>query len=252
MTVANGRYALQALLHGEPLEGLWSATSTNDETVWVTLRRLRASADRTRILSFSAFGIDPPLYIGSPDIEEEHRDYYFCVVDRAPRGTALARVGKLQPHEAARLGVSLCDVVATWAASSDGMIFSGLHPETIFLDEQRGFSCALPRPHFLLGLQSDFYGYPNISFDPPGYGGSLIEARDAVFTIGLLVWWATCGVQPYYIPGTDRDANAFDDRRLPFDGPDALGQVLDQSLKADPDARIQLVDLRRALVEVAR
>ena len=247
MTVAQGRFTLRALLRGEPLEGLWSAAEGAREAVaWVTLRRLRASPDRDRILRFSSYGIEAPLYIGAPDIEAEHRDYYFCVVDAAPTGTALARAGRLSEREGARLGVALCDVVASWAAGSAGMIFAGLHPETVYLDEQRRFVRAVPRPHFLLGLQYSFYGYRNITFAPPGYSGSLMEPRDAVFTVALLVWWAVAGAQPYVIAGTDPEVNAFNDRRVPFDGPPALGTILDRALVADPDRRIGLDELRTA------
>jgi hypothetical protein len=131
------------------------------------------------------------------------------------------------------------------------MVFSGLHPETVYLDEQRRFVCAVPRPHFLLGLQHSFYGYRNISFDPPGYSGSLMGARDAVFTVALLVWWAVAGAQPYDIAGTDPEANAFEDRRVPFDGSPALGAILDRALVADPDRRIGLDKLRTAFGTLA-
>lgn len=252
MTVAQGRFTLRALLRGEPRDGLWSAAEGDrDAAAWVTLRSMRRSPERDRILGFSSYGIEAPLYIGAPDIEAEHRDYYYCVVDAVPTGTALARAGRLSEHEGARLGVALCDVVASWTAGSAGMIFSGLHPETVYLDEQRRFTRAVPRPHFLLGLQYSFYGYRNISFDPPGYRGSLMEARDAVFTIALLVWWAVAGVQPYIIAGTDPEANAFDDRRLPFDGPPALGVILDRALVGDPTKRISIDELRAAFGAIA-
>ena len=42
---------------------------------------------------------------------------------------------------------------------------------------------------------------PN-SIDLPGYSGSPMGARDAVFTVALLVWWAVAGAQPYDIAGT--------------------------------------------------
>lgn len=70
MTVAQGRFTLRTLLRGEPLEGLWSAAEgARDTAAWVTLRHLRASRDRNRILRFSSYGIQAPLYIGAPDIE---------------------------------------------------------------------------------------------------------------------------------------------------------------------------------------
>jgi hypothetical protein len=252
MTVAQGRFTLRTLLRGEPLEGLWSAADGDrDAAAWVTLRRMRASSDRDRVLRFSSYGIEAPLYLGPPDIEAKHRDYYYCVVEAAPTGTALARAGRLSEREAARLGVALCDVVASWAAGSSGMIFSGLHPETIYLDEQRSFARAVPRPHFLLGLQYDFYGYRNISFTPPGYTGGLMGVREAVFTIALLVWWAVAGVQPYVIAGTDAEANAFNDRRVSFDGPPALGAILERALVGDPARRIDLDELRAAFATIA-
>jgi hypothetical protein len=147
--------------------------------------------------------------------------------------------------------VALCDVVASWAAGSAGMIFAGLHPETVYLDEQRRFLHAVPRPHFLLGLQDSFYGYRNISFAPAGYSGSLMEVRDAVFTVALLVWWAVAGAQPYDIAGTDPESNAFNDRRVPFDGSAELGAILDRALVADPDKRIGLDELRSAFGTLA-
>ena len=252
MTVAQGRFTLRALLRGEPVNGLWSAAEgERDAAVWVTLRCMRRSADRDRILRFSSYGIEAPLYIGAPDIAAKHRDYYYCVVEAAPTGTALSRAGRLSQREGARLGVALCDVVLSWAAGSSGMVFSGLHPETVYLDEQRRFVRAVPRPHLLLGLQYDFYGYPDISFDPPGYSGSLMGVRDAVFTVALLVWWAVAGAQPYVIAGTDPESNAFNDRRVPFGGPPALGAILDRALVADPDKRIGLDELRTAFGTLA-
>ena len=75
--------------------------------------------------------------------------------------------------------------------------------------------------------------------------------RDAVFTVALLVWWAVAGAQPYVIAGTDPEANAFHDRRVPFDGPPALGAILDRGLVADPDGRISLEELRAAFGTIA-
>ena len=168
----------------------------------------------------------------------------------------IASLGPRSVRVSVQLGIELCDVVASWARISNGMIFSGLHPETIYLDQDR-YVGAAPRPHGLLGYRSDFYGSPYVSFDPPGYWGSrvhnvaggevgllccarrsyarridhlqrprparsqvhrsrkisnlveqsrsfgenrnepwgsVMEASDAVFTVGLLVWWAVCGV----------------------------------------------------------
>lgn len=247
MTVAQGRFTLRKFLRGQPLEGLWRAVDEADREVWVTLRGLRANEKRERILRFSSYGIDAPLYLGTPDLKAKYRDYHFCVVDVAPVGVALARAERLSEPEAARLGVALCDVVASWAAASGGMIFSGIHPETVYLDEQRRFMRVIPRPHFLLGLQTFFYGYPDISFDPPGYWGSLMYPSDAVFTVALLVWWAVAGVQPYYIAGTDPEANAFDDRRIAFDGSPALAGILGGALQGEPTKRVGLDALRAAL-----
>ena len=211
---------MRALLRGEPLEGLWSAADGDrDAAAWATLRCLRASPDRNRILRFSSYGIEAPLYIGAPDIEAKHRDYYFCVVDAAPTGTALARAGRLSEREAARLGVALCDVVASWAAGSAGMIFAGLHPETVYLDERRRFVCAVPRPHLLLGLQIASTATATSHSLPPGYSGSLMGPRDAVFTVALLVWWAVAGATPMTSPARTPKRTLFHDRRVPFDGP---------------------------------
>lgn len=246
VTIDNGTYTLRELVRGEHPEGLWMATTAGGDKVWVTLRRLRADAQRTQLLDFDAPGIPRPLFIGAPDFTDKRREYYFSVVDAIPRGAALASLGPRSVRASIQLGIELCDVVASWARSSNGMIFSGLHPETIYLDQDR-YVGAVPRPHSLLGSQPDFYGSPNVSFDPPGYWGSVMESGDAVFTVGLLVWWGVCGVQPYYAAGTDPERNEFEDRRALFTGPEALGALLSRALLADRQNRLGLAQLRGEL-----
>lgn len=72
LTIANGRFELRELVRGEELEGLWLAADSDRQGVaWVTLRRVRQNAQRTRILTFASFGIEAPLFVGVPDIEEK-------------------------------------------------------------------------------------------------------------------------------------------------------------------------------------
>lgn len=249
VTIAHGTYTFSRLVRGEPVEGMWQATASGSGDVWVTLRRLRSNQQRMQLFDFCAPGIPRPLYMGPPDFDDERREYMFCVVDAIPRGASLASLGRLSVRSSVQLGIDLCEVVERWAESANGLVFAGLHPETIYLEggEQPRYVAAVPRPHFLLGLQLDFYGYPNISFDPPGYRSSAMEAHDAVFTVALLVWWAVCAVQPYYLPGTDYERNEFEDRRALFPGPEALGAILARALVCDRRNRIELVQFRDEL-----
>lgn len=249
VTIDHGTYTFARRLRGEQEDGLWLATTSDGGDAWVTLRSMRAHPQLAPLLDFSAPGIPRPLYLGPPDLHGNRRDHYFCVVDAIPRGESLLSLGRLSVAASVQLGIDLCEVVARWAESSNGMVFAGLHPETIYLDggELPRYCAAVPRPHFLLGLQPQFYGYPNIVFQPPGYGGSVMEARDAVFTVALLVWWAVCGVQPYYQLGSDYERNELEERRGPFAGPEALEGVLARALRGDWRDRIELARFRDEL-----
>lgn len=256
LEIANGRFRLAKLVRGTASDGLWTATDRAEHRdVWVTIRHARHTQARAQKLDFQAFGIAAPLFIGPPDLYspggEGVRDAHVCVVDSIPDGEAL---GRLTTAQAIDLGASLCNVVGTWARVMDGYVLRGLRPETIFVSRSTQlFTGATPRPYFLLGNQNEFDAYPSLSFDPPALGPYEIEKRDAVFTIGLLVWWAATGIHPYVVRGTDTMQNQLDDRRLPFDGAPELGQLLERALVADPDARITLEALEDAFTrETAR
>ncbi len=256
LEIAAGRFRLARLLRGTYHDGLWSAVDRQcDRAVWVTLRHARHSQGRARLLDFHAFGINAPLYIGPPDIYspggEDVRDANVCVVDEIPEGEELAGIPSLRTKEAIDLGIALCDVVSTWAATSDGYVLRGLRPETIFLaTADRRFIGATPRPYFLLGNQNEFGAYPSLSFDPPTPGRYQFTSHDAVFTVALLIWWSATHVQPYEKAGTDTEQNQFEDRRAPFAGDPELGAVLERALVADPGARLDIDQLRGQLARL--
>ena len=255
--IADGRFRLKKLIRGWSINGLWVATDQQRERdVWVTIRRMGPNHALAKKLDVQAFGIPAPLYIGPPDLYtpdgQEARKIHFCVVDEIPAGEELANVGRLSPSAAIQLGRDLCEVVATWAAVADGYILRGLRPETIFVStDTRRFIGATPRPYLMLGNQNEFDAYPSLSFDPPTLGPWEIDRHDAVFTVALLIWWSVTGVHAYAVPGDSVENNAFFDRRLPFDGPPSLGNVLERALVSDPAKRIDLEQLRAGLDQLA-
>jgi hypothetical protein len=255
VSVGGGRFRLERRLRGWHRDGLWLASDRQrNREVWVTIRRFDCSEVRRRKFTFHALGIAAPLYVGPPDLDredgEEMRNAHCCIVDEIPEGDDLASVGRLSYREAIQLGCDLCDVVADWA-SADGYILRGLRPETIFVSKgSRRFTGATPRPLFLLGNQNEFDAYPSLSFDPPPWGPNEFDQPDAVFIVALLIWWALTGIHPYVIPGTDTERNELDDRRLPFDGPAPLGDLLERALVADRATRIGLDRFRAELAQL--
>ena len=88
LTVSDGRFRLTTLLRGVSQTGLWIATDQKRNVdVWVTLRHVAPTKDRLDKLTFSAYGIPPPLYIGSPDVytvgDEDVRDSCLVIVNNA-------------------------------------------------------------------------------------------------------------------------------------------------------------------------
>jgi hypothetical protein len=227
--------------------------------VLVTLRRLRYSSELAALLRFSAPGIPLPLYLGMPDQFSEDgenvRREHLCVVDDRPPGLDLVTAGQLTLDETIELGVSLCNTVTGWAASRDGVITRGLRPETIFMSGSPGnrtFSGATPRPFFLLGNDGTSPAYPRLSFDPPAASIFEFPVSDAVFTIATILWYAFTGAHPYVVPGGDVTQNVWIDRRAPFAGPQALGQLLEGALIAEPSNRVSVDVFRNRLLDTSR
>jgi hypothetical protein len=261
ITVDGGRYRLDSLLRGSLHQGLWRASRLSSEpgTVLVTFRHLRYKPRLAALLCFSAPGIPAPLYLGVPDafgddgseVQQEH----FCVVDEQPSGIDLASAGRLTLEEAAALGISLCDVISGWASALDGTVTRGLRPETIFVTGSAGkrrFSGATPRPFFLLGNDDMISPYPRLSFDPPAASTFEFSVSDALFTVAMILWYAFTGTHPYLTPGTDLERNIWTDHRVPFVGPQVLGDVLESSLIAEPDSRVSIDVFRTRLVDIVR
>lgn len=254
LTVANGRFRLTSLVRGVPPDGLWqSSDRESGSDVWVTIRRVRPTPERVKLMTFSAYGIRPPLYVGPPDAYTSDDEYgpreYFVIVDEIPIGLSLVEVGRIDAREATELGIDLCNVITDWAAARDGHVLRGLRPETVFMSGAAGarrFTAATPRPYFMLGNEAPYGGYPYPSFDPPSMD-SQPSPHDALFTLALIVWYAVTGNHPYDIPQTNMDRNLWEDKRLSFDGPEALGHVLESALVADPASRISIDGFRAAL-----
>ena len=109
LTVANGRFRLTTLVRGVPPDGLWRASDREcGPDVWVTIRRAMPTPERMKLMTFSAYGIRPPLYVGAPDAYAPDDEYgpreYFVIVDEIPIGLSLAEVGRLDAREATEAG----------------------------------------------------------------------------------------------------------------------------------------------------
>ena len=259
LTIAKGRFQLTRLLRGEDRDGLWLATDREaNREVWVTIRRMRPMPHHFKLLTFSAYGIRPPLYVGEPDAYEAGGEYLeradLVFVDEIPKGQTIADVGRLDMREAAQLGIDLCDVVVDWAAACDGYIYKGLRPETIFVSGATGarrFTGATPRPYLMLGIETNGFecirgGYPSPPFDPP-YEELSPAPHDALFTVALLVWYAVTGIHPFDVPGSSTDSNIWAGNRHPYDGPAALGPILDRALVAERTERCSVDEFKAAL-----
>lgn len=260
LTVDGGRFRLERLLRGNPHDGLWLASSlpTKAHNVLVTMRRLRYSRERDALLRYSAPGIPEPLYVGPPDKfddeEYEHaRHERLCVVDEQPAGINLTIAGLLTLNETIDLGISLCDVIDKWASARDGFVTRGLRPETIYVDGpvgQQKYSGATPRTFFLLGNDGASSPYPYLDFDPPAASIFEMPPSDALFTIAAILWHANTGSHPYAMPGTNTYKNIWDNRRVPFPGPHALGAVLEKALVGYEEPRISPADFVEHLQKI--
>lgn len=254
LTVAKGRYRLTTLLRGEQSEGLWVATDReHGSDVWVTFRNIPATQPLLDKLTFSAKGVAAPLYVGAPDPYRPGDDHvpraFLVIVDEIPNGQALAEAGRLEVREAIRLGLDLCEVITEWAAARGGYVLNGLRPETVFVIGEAGarrFSAATPRPYYILSDESPYGSYPYPPYRPPS-GDWDPSPHDALFVVALLIWYAVTGIHPYVIPNSDMRVNQWHDTRLPFEGPAALGELLERALIADLALRISVVDFRAGL-----
>jgi len=254
LTVANGRYRLTKLLRGVEPDGLWLATDGElGIDVWVTLRNARPKQVLVDKLTFSAYGVAPPLYVGPPDAYRLGDDHvpsaFVAVIDKIPEGRSIAEVGRLDVREALQLGIDLCDVITDWAAARGGYVLHGLRPETVFVSETTGtrrFTGATPRPYYMLGDEPPYGAYPYPSFTTPTDDPEPAP-HDALFVVALLIWYAVTGIHPYVIPDTNMRSNQWEDKRLPFDGPQPLGQLLERALVADPALRISVADFKSGL-----
>jgi hypothetical protein len=254
LTVDRGRYRLVTLLRGSPSDGLWLAEAPASGYVLVTLRRIRFTRELDALLRYSAPGISAPRYIGPPDLFDEDgadiQQQHTAVVDDEPAGVELASAGRLSVRDTAALGIGLCDALVGWAAACGGTITRGLRPETVFVADDAGgrrFTGAIPRTFFLLGNDGMNPPFPRVSFDPPAPSAFELSPSDGLFTVAMILWFASTGVHPYAIAGTSVEDNVWEDRRVEFVGPEPLGDVLRAALVADPDARIAIDRFREQL-----
>jgi hypothetical protein len=185
------------------------------------------------------------------DVQREH----LCVIDEQPSGIDLASAGRLTLAETAELGISLCEAITGWATALGGTVTRGLRPETVFVTGSAGerkFSGATPRPFFLLGNDATSPPYPRLSFDPPAASVFEFTVSDALFTIAMILWYAFTGAHPYLVPGTELSQNIWADRRVPFVGSKALGDILESALIAEPGNRISIDMFRTRLLDIVR
>ena len=256
LTFDGGRYRLLTLLRGTSMDGLWLDDQASPRPAWIIYRRLRARPELKTLVDYTTPGLQPLLYFGPPDQgDSEFRREHTAVIEVAPGGTSLADAGHLAVEETVELGIALCDLVSAWAAAAGGEITRGLRPETIFMTGPAGrrrFSVATPRAAFLLESDGNYGGRAAPTFEPPAMSGAVFSLEDGLFTVALLLWFASTQTHPYVVQGHAVYNNIWNDRRLPFPGAAGLGKVLEAALVADPAGRIGVDAFRAALLELVR
>jgi hypothetical protein len=192
-------------------------------------------------------GIARLAFLGYPDgakptaeelsaLRQKATDAVAVLAEVRPAGEPLATAAPLAEAAAVRLGVDLCDVMHGWIERR-GRALVGIHPDTLYVDEDERYTGATPRVFALLGN-----GDVHSSFDFAYYGGPLgaseheLADTDAAFVVALLVWFAATGEHPIrYHEYVSRP-------RPTFGGSAPLGAVLTRALEG-----MNLAELRDAL-----
>jgi hypothetical protein len=261
-TLDSGRYVLDTLIAGAPTAGIWSGRSLQEletTSVLITLRKVVYGNDLDGLLRFAAPGISPLVFIGSPDgytppTRKTNLGWDVAVVEEKPDGDHLGASGRLSPEDVVRLGLGLCDLTSAWACR--GTVIRGLRPETVYVCGQPGerrFAGAVPRSGFLLADDTMYSAFPANHYDPPAHDiWTHLTAKDLLFTVGMILWFALLGEHPYDVKGDSVTNNTWSGRRRPFTGPEELGVLLDMVLMADAEKRLSPDELRERLVRLAR
>ena len=235
-TADHGRIVVEENLRG----ALWRGRRGEDELVVALWDFAYAKEPDVfdRWFRFDVPGIAPLAFLGVPD---DARSATAVLAEVRPAGEPLATAAPIDEAAAVRLGIALCAVMRGWIERR-GHALTGIHPDTLYVDESGRYTGATPRVFSLLGN-----GDAHPSFDAAYYGGPLgpsereLGDADVAFVVALLVWFAATGQHAI------RAHHYLDAPRPAFGGGAALGAVLDRAL-----AGTTLADLREALAALDR
>jgi hypothetical protein len=243
-TVDDGRIVVEDNLR----ESLWRGRRGDEEVVVALGGFSYALAPDffDGLFRFDVPGIAPLAFLGYPDgakptadelraLRREGKDADAVLAEVRPDGEPLVTVAPLAEAAAVRLGIELCDVMCGWIERR-GHALVGIHPDTLYVDDDERYTGATPRVFALLGNDSHH------TFDPAYYGGPLgpsereLGDTDAAFVVALLVWFAATGEHAI------RHHGYLDNPRPAFRGSAPLGAALTRAL-----AGMNLAELRDAL-----
>lgn len=250
LTADEGRIRVEAQLAGR----LWRGTQTDPpRELVIAVKDFPYATGKElydRWYRFDVPGVAPLAYLGYPDgasptadelraMRSKGKTADALLAEVRPEGTPLADTDPLATAEAARLGVALCDTMLAWIAQR-GSASVGFRPETVYVTGApgaRSYAGATPRVCALLAgdgtFPTTYYGAPLAA------SSNAIDAEDAAFVVGLVVWFAATGQHAY------QSLQYIEHRRAPFPGDPALGRVLDAALHLD--RRLGVQALRDAL-----
>src|SRR5687767_10620480 len=211
-------------------DGFWHGRTREGREVVAAIKAHRDVAGLEGLFGYDVPGIAPLVFLGRVDARDDDDDVVpapipeVAVVEARPRGTSIAHAAAFDERATIQLGVDLCAMAIAWSERAD--LTSGIRPETVYVEGQR-FAGVTPRIELFQGRQSDH-------FEAPASGLGSYTADDVGFVIARILWIALLREDPYRLPDAPNDLeNIWHDRRRPWTGPRALGDLLERVLVAD-------------------
>jgi hypothetical protein len=244
--LGGGAYVVGERLAGDVHGGVYRGTGPGGRPVLVTLGGPQSSPpDRLRLdLALEVEGISPLLHLErltAPELGELD-----VLVEAEPAGVPLSsRPLPLDVETALRLLLDLGAVVARVHAA--GRALGVLHPDQTWVDER--VVTVAPRARLFLATAAtgDVRRLPlsrSLFEAPEMLAGARATPACDVFSLAAILAVLASGEHPFEGAGEPAQALAISmDRRRPWRGPGALGDLIGAALRPEPAARPSLPDL---------